>query len=282
MSYINFSNDRKKLHSEESKNSSKRFRIATLVGGALNQTGQIIEFDKTFYYAELQGTCSADYITNYLKSNFASFETYEANNVLKMNSTEIVDFLNNFNEHVCQISKDLCVEPPEAVHILSRELEAKKLLVEPDGVAGLVHRVQLIGVAAGSSIYSAYSVSLSSMTGTTGLMVLKATPLVVLTVPTLFGVGFGACERVFYGSYAGNVSSVLKTVCLVPLWCSEYLYNGCVAPVISMVTGIDAPLNFTSYLKYGSGITPAASKKVMSAVKNPNFWNSLTAFFRRR
>ena len=53
MSYINFSNNRKKIHSEESANSRKKFRIATLATGSFNQTYQTVEVGKDLYYTQL-------------------------------------------------------------------------------------------------------------------------------------------------------------------------------------------------------------------------------------
>jgi hypothetical protein len=283
MSYINYLNDRKQLRNDKLNVSIQKFKIGTVVASSLNQSGDTMEITQKFkdlYFTEYQATCATEYFEEYLKKNFTSFENHTSTGIIKIDAPEVVDFLNNFETHLGQISKDLCLKPSEAINLMSNELEARKLLIKPVGISGVFHKTQLLFVGASSSIYSSYGVAMSSMTGTTGLSVLHATPLLCLTVPTLFGIGFGACERVFYGSPAGNVSGVLKTAFLTPLWCTEHLYNNLVSPVFSLV-GVDAPLNFTSYLKYGVGILPNSSKKVMSTIQNPKFWDSFIAFFKR-
>lgn len=47
-----------------------------------------------------------------------------------INSTEAVDFLNNFDKHRDQISTDLAVEPSEALNVRYKEFKAQNLLIK--------------------------------------------------------------------------------------------------------------------------------------------------------
>lgn len=64
------------------------------------------------------------------------------------------------------------MEPPQAIQMISCELEANTLLIKPVGISAFVHRAPLISVAASSNIYSVYGVVISSLTGTNVLVVL--------------------------------------------------------------------------------------------------------------
>lgn len=230
------------------------------------------------YYNYTQATCGTEYLEKYFQANFSSFENCTTTGAVKINATEACNFVKNFNFHLEKMSKDLSLNKFETVHYVNRQLEMKKVLLKPEGFSAFVDRSQLLMVGAGSSIYSSSNVAVSSVSGTTGVAVLQATPLLVITVPTLFGIGFGACERVFYGSPAGNLSCMLKGVCLTPLRFTEIVYNHCCSPIFSRF-GIDAQLNFTSYLTYGLGITPDTTKTFMATVKEPKFWKHFTTFF---
>ena len=58
----------------------KKLQIATLATRSFNQTYQTVEVDKNF-----QATCATNYLKDYLKSNFTSFENYSTNKVIKLN-----------------------------------------------------------------------------------------------------------------------------------------------------------------------------------------------------
>ena len=99
------------------------------------------------------------------------------------------------------------------------------------------------------------------LSGVTGISLFGAAPGLILFVPLVGGVFFGAAERLAADTPAQGVLILARDTCLIVPKIVEVADNEIGIGRLLRICGIDAPLNVTSMLNFGAG-----TKRVIGGV----------------
>lgn len=203
--------------------------------------------------------CLDEALSSFFKSKFPSYHICENTQKLLINDTDAAQFVNNVTEIVAELSEALNTTPDNATLHMLEHVKKRPILIQPTGINGLLHRTQIIAASAGSATHAVAVTASSHLSGLTGISLLSANPMLFLTIPTTGAIFFAAGERVFANTPVGAACGITRDVLLIPMSFTQALCNHFFVGPIFRKVGIDAPLNLTSYLKFGAGIKAADS-----------------------
>lgn len=156
---------------------------------------------------------------------------------------------------VDNVSKNLNIEPVEAMNEITAFFNDKKILIHPTGWEGTFYKVGGYLQAGGPSIMLMRTSAMAKAAGVTGLDIIRAQPFLVVALPTVGALFFHGC-----GSLAGDTNIVGRTcntlgnILNLPMAFTESLYNKYFADPIQRVFGFHTLLNYTKQAKRGPGL----------------------------
>ena len=128
----------------------------------------------------------------------------------------------------------------------------KEFLVQLTGVSDVIHKVSNGIFVSSAAIQSVFSTARLHVSDITGLSLIGSAPGLIIFVPLVGGVFFGSLERLAYNTPAQSVLVLSRDACLITPKIAEVAYNKIFIGPILRRFGIDAPLNITSMLCFGS------------------------------
>lgn len=274
--YLNYNNDQNELKLQNLKlaNDNNRIdRIGILAASTIDLTNY--EAIITMSNDMCPRYIGEDLLTKQLESTFQSFKFYKDTGIISMSPNDFSDLVVNLSEHCHQAVQTTEISSEMLENQMIKFLTEKKVRLQPTGLAGVINRGGNILEASGSAFHTYYTVASSHLSGLTGVKLITASPLLVITVPTVGGLFFVASSRVFHGTIVGEICSVTGSTLFLPLRVVEIAANNLLIQPISSAIGHPTALNMTQAMINGLGFDPAQypnlyiyAKKVGKVVNN--------------
>jgi len=204
--------------------------------------------------------CLEEAFSSCLSKRFPSYSMCKSTNKIIISDKDLSKFTNNSTEFINELSKTFSISEEKATFKILEHFQKHDVFVRPTGISWFVHRTQLLAAGPGSACHTMLATASSHMTSLTGLELLSANPVLLITIPTTGALFFAGAERVFAGTLIGKGCGVLRDGCLLPLALGQTIYNKIlILPAFGLLNVTVPPLNLTSYLKFGEGIKNADS-----------------------
>lgn len=201
------------------------------------------------------------------KAKLHSFKAFPETGKVLINSKDFNNIPKYYADNIEEVVQ-ITGRPVDQVTIEFAEYyQSLDFVIQPNGISGVIHKVINFGYVSGAAVQSVIATSTSHISGVTGMSLLGCTPALVVFVPLVGGVFFGSLERLAANTPVQPVLVLARDACLLTPRVVEIVYNNIlIGPVLRMV-GIDAPLNVTSMLKFGSGTRIIAGSLLNSTLE---------------
>lgn len=186
-----------------------------------------------------------------LSNTIESFEYYPKTGVISILDKDLTALALNKNGMATQVCKALSVEGLEGVASITRFADDKTLVLRRSGFSGAFHKFVNGAFVSGSAISTFTTTAASHVSGVTGLPLIVSTPGIIIFTPMVGGLFFGSLERLTAGTLFGTVFGFSRDVCLVIPRIAEVTLNNVFPGPLFQLLSIDAPVNFTAYLRFG-------------------------------
>lgn len=126
----------------------------------------------------------------------------------------------------------------EAINDINAYANTRKVLVTPTGIVKFYNIATNSMVVAGSSIETFQTTATAQVSGASGTSLLAASPVTIITVPTMLGLSLAQLECLTKGTAVSPIFHVSARVCLIPLKIAEVTINNVVLIIPSKILGI--------------------------------------------
>lgn len=201
-----------------------------------------------------------------------------------MSDKAFCNLTSNIPQFVNSVADSLDLTHSEAVESVTNYFKDKTLLVQPQGFEGTLYKAGGILQTGGISLYTVHIAGSAKLVGVTGTQLIASQPLLLIGIPTLFGMAFTSAAAL--GDPNGLYSKTCMTLGKIfnfPMWGLEQGYNAYVAPLIYNIAGVKTTLNATQIAARGAGLNTTEALRVASMTKKKPFItavkNGLVSFF---
>ena len=153
------------------------------------------------------------------------------------------------------LSCDLEITKQSAIEQAQLFFSDKNVIVQAEGIQGVVYKVGSYVQSAGSAGLVANTIALAQLAGVTGLQILKAQPLLVVAIPTTGAMFFYGCGAIVGNNTAGKVLITTGDILALPMKGVEIMWNSYGNMAVQKVFGMPVILNMTQTFKTGPGYT---------------------------
>lgn len=179
---------------------------------------------------------------------------------------------------ISNISANCNLNQTEAIKEISSFFEDKTLLVQPKGFQKFIYRAGTTLQTAGSASLATTTIANARAAGVTGYRIVRANPVILIAIPTLFGLGFHGCAALAGNTTIGRICTKAGNVCNYPMLGVELVYNAYLAPRIQKYLGLPTVLNYTSQVQRGSGFSFEEAVDMLIASKNNSVLKTVKCF----
>lgn len=169
------------------------------------------------------------------------------------------------------LSCDLEITKQSAIEQAQLFFSDKNVIVQAEGIQGVVYKVGSYMQSAGSAGLVANTIALAQLAGVTGLQILKAQPLLVVAIPTTGAMFFYGCGAIVGNNTAGKVLITTGDILALPMKGVEIMWNSYGNMAVQKVFGMPVILNMTQTFKTGPGYTLKEISKYASINKESVF-----------
>ena len=153
------------------------------------------------------------------------------------------------------LSYDLEITKQSAIEQAQLFFSDKNVIVQAEGIQGVVYKVGSYVQSAGSAGLVANTIALAQLAGVTGLQILKAQPLLVVAIPTTGAMFFYGCGTIVGNNTVGKALITTGDILALPMKGVEIMWNSYGNMAVQKVFGIPVILNMTQTFKTGPGYT---------------------------
>lgn len=192
------------------------------------------------------------FFNSFYQTKLPSFQSFETGKIALTNN----DLLTLIQSHTSYIEDMVQItgRPYQQIELdFAKYLATKEFFIQPSGFSGFVHKLSNTCFVSGAAVQSVVATSNSHLSGTTGMSFLKSAPGLIVCVPLVGGIFFASLERLAANTPAQPVLVLARDTCLIIPKIAEVVYNEMFPGPILRVIGLDAPLNVTTMLRFGSG-----------------------------
>ena len=169
------------------------------------------------------------------------------------------------------LSCDLEITKQSAIEQAQLFFSDKNVIVQAEGIQGVVYKVGSYMQSAGSAGLVANTIALAQLAGVTGLQILKAQPLLVVAIPTTGAMFFYGCGAIVGNNTVGKALITTGDILALPMKGVEIMWNSYGNMVVQKVFGMPVILNMTQTFKTGPGYTFKEISKYASINKESVF-----------
>ena len=153
------------------------------------------------------------------------------------------------------LSSDLEITKQSAIEQAQLFFSDKNVIVQAEGIQGVVYKVGSYMQSAGSAGLVANTIALAQLAGVTGLQILKAQPLLVVAIPTTGAMFFYGCGAIVGNNTVGKALITTGDILALPMKGVEIMWNSYGNMAVQKVFGMPVILNMTQTFKTGPGYT---------------------------
>ena len=153
------------------------------------------------------------------------------------------------------LSYDLEITKQSAIEQAQLFFSDKNVIVQAEGIQGVVYKVGSYVQSAGSAGLVANTIALAQLAGVTGLQILKAQPLLVVAIPTTGAMFFYGCGVIVGNNTVGKALITTGDILALPMKGVEIMWNSYGNMAVQKVFGMPVILNMTQTFKTGPGYT---------------------------
>ena len=153
------------------------------------------------------------------------------------------------------LSYDLEITKQSAIEQAQLFFSDKNVIVQAEGIQGVVYKVGSYVQSAGSAGLVANTIALAQLAGVTGLQILKAQPLLVVAIPTTGAMFFYGCGAIVGNNTVGKALITTGDILALPMKGVEIMWNSYGNMAVQKVFGMPVILNMTQTFKTGPGYT---------------------------
>ena len=169
------------------------------------------------------------------------------------------------------LSCDLEITKQSAIEQAQLFFSDKNVIVQAEGIQGVVYKVGSYMQSAGSAGLVANTIALAQLAGVTGLQILKAQPLLVVAIPTTGAMFFYGCGAIVGNNTVGKALITTGDILALPMKGVEIMWNSYGNMAVQKVFGMPVILNMTQTFKTGPGYTLKEISKYASINKESVF-----------
>jgi len=153
------------------------------------------------------------------------------------------------------LSCDLEITKQSAIEQAQLFFSDKNVIVQAEGIQGVVYKVGTYLQSAGSAGLVANTIALAQLAGVTGLQILKAQPLLVVAIPTTGAMFFYGCGAIVGNNTVGKALITTGDILALPMKGVEIMWNSYGNMAVQKFFGMPVILNMTQTFKTGPGYT---------------------------
>jgi hypothetical protein len=241
-----------------SQNSISKIAAVASVPQYIDTNGMCYDMTVHADFSTIPGT----FFDSFYQTKLPSFQSFQTGKITLSSEDffKVVKSHHSYINNVCQITG----KPYDQVMLDFAEYhKTKEFLIQPNGFSGVVHKLSNSIYVSGAAMHSAFATASSHVSGVTGISLIGSAPGLIIFVPLVDGVFFGSLERLAANTSAPPVLVLARDACLITPKIAEIAYNEIfICPLLRKI-GIDAPLNITSMLRFGTG-----TKRIMGGILN--------------
>jgi hypothetical protein len=240
-------------------------RVSTIFRSRKNRVEKIIAVASLPipYYIDTNGMCITvetgfpssipeTFFDSFYHAKLPSFQSFQTGKIA-MTSDDLGTLLRSHASYIEDMVQ-ITGRPVEEIKLeFAQYLSTKQFFIQPTGVSGFVHKLSNTCFVSGAAVQSVVATSTSHLSGITGMSVLGSAPGLIIFVPLVGGIFFGSLERLAANTPAQPALVLARDTCLIIPKIAEVVYNEMFPGPILRVIGLDAPLNVTTMLRFGSG-----------------------------
>lgn len=243
--------------------SKKKQRLAKMI--AVASIPYYIDSNGVCYEISIRADISSipdTFFDSFYQAKLPSFRAVQTGKIT-LSSEDFYNIIHSHHSYINDVSQ-ITGRPYEQVMLdFAHYHKTKEFLIQLRGFSGVIHKLSNTIYVSGSAIQSAYLCATSHVSEITGMSLLGSALGLIIFVPLVGGVFFGSLERLAANTPAQPALILARDACLIAPKIAEIAYNEIfIGPVLRKI-GIDAPLNVTSMLRFGSG-----TKRIMGGVLN--------------
>lgn len=172
-----------------------------------------------------------------------------------LHSNQQSHILNNFEEFIPNIAKDLGINQETAIEKSIDFFSGKSVVVQPIGIQGKFYNIMQTVQNSVPMIYTSEAVSVLKTTGITGLQIISQAPLTFVGATYIGSMFFGYCGSVAGNNHVGSVFNFTSLLLSRPMRGVEITLNGLILRPISNLVGLPLILNGTQEILSGKKLT---------------------------
>lgn len=238
----------RKIRKKEKKKNTSTF---TLLAGTTIIDKELLPLQK---YSFAQPDPSGYTICTELLNTCNDVSYIPNSHTLVVTDESFCNLIQQTDKFIDNVAVALNVEPNQAVNEISNFFADKTLLVQQTGVQNYLYKAGTFTQTAGSATMVSRTITMAKAAGVTGLNIIKAQPLMVITLPTLGGMFFHGCGALAGNNTVGRTCNTIGNILNIPMAFTESIYNTYGAPVINRVIGVPTVLNYTKQVLRGPGL----------------------------
>ena len=202
------------------------------------------------------------FFDSFYQAKLPSFRAFQTGKIT-LSSEDFSNLIKSHHSYINDVSQ-ITGKPYEQVMLdFADYYQTKQFLIQPRGFSGVMHKLSNGAYVSGAAVQSAFATASSHVSGVIGITLLSSAPGLIIFVPLVGGVFFGSLERLAANTPAQPVLVLARDACLITPKVAEVAYNEIFIGPVFRRFGIDAPLNVTSMLRFGTG-----TKRIMGGILN--------------
>lgn len=251
---------KKKFQPKDQKAHDKKIKLISAIA-----TSKYIDSHGVCYDIKILSDNSLDptVIESLYKAKLPSFQAFGDTRKISLNADDFSKIVLSHESYINDISQITGRSYEQVMLDFAAYHKNQEFLVQPRGISGVLHKLSNGAYVSSAALQSAFATATSHVSGVTGLSLLGSAPGLIIFVPLVGGVFFASVERLAANTPAQPVLILARDACLITPKVAEIAYNEIFVGPFLRWAGIDAPLNVTSMLRFGSG-----TKRIMGGVVN--------------
>lgn len=204
-------------------------------------------------------------VENFLQDKCPSFHLDSASKFCTVSEKDAMGFMANFDTYITDYCTAYRKSKGEALMDIQDYIGERTLLIRPSGVASFLNRAAVSAQASFSAIHVVYSSSASHLTGIVGVKLLSASPMLIVTLPTIGGIFFVGCERLVPNTLVGEACGACGRILLLPMRGVEMVANNAIINPIASLLNTTTAMNLTNIITQGEGFNISQYNKLSGA-----------------
>lgn len=237
------------------------------------------QFDPNSFKSLDYSVCSA------LSDTCGDLGYLPGSNTFVMSDEAFCNFTSNVPRFVTSVADSLELTEKEAIQAVKGFFNDKTLLVQPKGFEGALYSTGGILQTGGVSLWTVKVTTSAKLVGVTGTKLISSQPLLLIGIPTLFGMAFTSAASL------GNPEGLYFKTCMtmgrvfnLPMRGIEQVYNMHIAPTIYTIFGVKTTLNATQAACRGAGLNATEALRLTQFAQKKNLMkmakDAILSFFK--